>query len=205
METAKTSQTSGLRNCGQSVHRVRIGEQPVEEPRPAQVQQREQPGAGDGEQRHRLGEAVDRRAPLLLQQQQDRRDQRAGVADADPPDEVDDREAPGDRDVDAPDADALDEQIGDRDHAAASTSANATPKPSHQPTRRLARQHDRADLVGDRAERVAGRDHWRRVAAARAIGAGRICDRDQDVSACSIDAQGPFSQAPDSGCCSAAR
>ena len=52
------------------------------------MQQREEPGAGDGEERHRLGEAVDRRAPFLLQQQQDRRDQRAGVADADPPDEV---------------------------------------------------------------------------------------------------------------------
>ncbi len=32
-----------------------------------------------------------------LEQQQDRRDQRAGVADADPPDEVDDVEAPADR------------------------------------------------------------------------------------------------------------
>ena len=65
------------------------------------------PGAGDGEQRHRLGEAVDRRAPRLPEQQQDRRDQRAGVADADPPDEVDDVEGPADRDVVAPDADAL--------------------------------------------------------------------------------------------------
>ena len=43
---------------------------------------------------------------LWLQQQQNRRDQRAGVADTDPPDEVDDGEAPADRDVDAPDADA---------------------------------------------------------------------------------------------------
>ena len=75
-------------------HRVRVGQQPVGEPRPADVNQREEPGAGDGEQRHRLGEAVDRRAPRLPEQQQDRRDQRAGVADADPPDEVDDVEAP---------------------------------------------------------------------------------------------------------------
>ena len=35
------------------------------------------------------------------------RDERPGVADADPPDEVDDVEAPADRDVDSPDADAL--------------------------------------------------------------------------------------------------
>ena len=93
--TANTSQISGLRNCGQRPIVFGIREQPVEEPRPAQVQQREQAGAGDGEERHRLGEAVDRRPPLLVQQQQDRRDQRAGVADADPPDEVDDGEAPG--------------------------------------------------------------------------------------------------------------
>ena len=37
-----------------------------------------------------------------------------GVADADPPDEVDDVEGPADGDVVAPDADALQEQIGDR-------------------------------------------------------------------------------------------
>ena len=48
-------------------------------------------------------------------QQQNRGDQRAGVADADPPHEVDDREAPGDRDVDAPDADAHVEEPADRD------------------------------------------------------------------------------------------
>ena len=68
-------------------------------------------GAGDREERHRLGEAVDRRAPLLPEQKQDGGDERAGVADADPPDEIDDREAPADRDVDAPDADARDEEL----------------------------------------------------------------------------------------------
>ena len=95
--------------------------------------QRKHAGAGDGEQRHRLGEAVDRRAPFLVQQQQDRRDQRAGVADADPPDEVDDREAPGHRHVDAPDADALEQQIADACTACTIVSANAMAKPSHQP------------------------------------------------------------------------
>ncbi len=87
------------------------GKQPVDEPRPADVEHRIQAGAGDGEERHRLGEAVDRGAPLLAQQQQDGGDQRAGVADADPPDEVDDVEAPADGDVDAPDADAPEEQV----------------------------------------------------------------------------------------------
>ena len=78
------------------------------------MNQREEAGAHDGEDRHRFGEPVDRRAPSLLEQQQDRGDQRAGVADADPPDEVDDREAPADRDVDAPDPGALQQQPGDR-------------------------------------------------------------------------------------------
>jgi hypothetical protein len=53
-------------------------------------------------QRHGFGETVDRIAPRLIQQQQNRRDQRSGVADTDPPDEVDDREAPADRNVDTP-------------------------------------------------------------------------------------------------------
>ena len=75
-------------------HRVRIREQPVGQPRAPGVEQREDARARDREQRHRLGEPVDRRAPRLLQQQQDRRDQRAGVPDADPPDEVGDVEAP---------------------------------------------------------------------------------------------------------------
>ena len=79
-------------------HRVRIREQPVgRQPRTAGVEHREDRRAGHREDRHRFGEAADRHAPLLLEQQQDRRDQRAGVADADPPDEVDDRERPADR------------------------------------------------------------------------------------------------------------
>ena len=79
-------------------HRVRIREQPIgRQPRPAGVEQREHRRARHREERHRLGEAVDRRAPLLAEEQQDRRDQRAGVADTDPPDEVDDVERPADR------------------------------------------------------------------------------------------------------------
>ena len=75
-------------------HRVGIGEQPVRQPRTTHVQQGEHAGASHREQRHRLGEAVDRVTPGLLEQQQNRGDQRAGVADTDPPHEVDDREAP---------------------------------------------------------------------------------------------------------------
>ena len=39
--------------------------------------------------------------------------QRARVADSDPPDEIDDGKSPADRNVDAPDADAFDEQVAD--------------------------------------------------------------------------------------------
>ena len=52
------------------------------------------------------------------QQQQNGGDQRACVADADPPHEVDDGEAPTDWDVDAPDANAFDEQVAPRRTAA---------------------------------------------------------------------------------------
>ena len=106
------------------------------------MDQREQPRADDREQRHRLGEAVDRRAPVLLEEQQDRGDERAGVADADPPDEVDDREAPADGDVDAPDADALEEQVRDR-HEQHHVSMNADAE-AEEPAQRLPpRQDDR--------------------------------------------------------------
>ena len=77
------------------------------------MQDREQAGDGRGEQRHRLGEAVDRGAPALPGEQQQRGDQRPGIADADPPDVIGDGEAPDHRRVDAPDPDALDEQPGE--------------------------------------------------------------------------------------------
>ena len=76
------------------------------------MDEREHAGADHGKDGHRLGEAVDRISPLLLEEQQDCRDQRAGVADTDPPDEIDDGESPAHRDVEAPDADALEEQPG---------------------------------------------------------------------------------------------
>ncbi len=75
----------------------RIGDDVVEDPEPAQVDQREQAGDRDGEDRHRLGRAGDRRAPLRAHQVQDGRDQRAGVGDSDPEDEVADVDAPADR------------------------------------------------------------------------------------------------------------
>ena len=67
-----------------------------------------------GEERHPFGEAVDRRAPGDLEQEQDRRDERPGVPNPNPPDEVDDREGPGDRDVVPPEADARRGRVGQR-------------------------------------------------------------------------------------------
>ena len=91
-------------------HGVGVREHPIEQPRPAHVQQREHARAGHREQRHGLGEPIDRVAPALIQQKQNRRNQRAGVSDADPPHEVRDGESPADRDHDAPNADAFGEQ-----------------------------------------------------------------------------------------------
>ena len=75
-------------------HRVGIGKQPVEIGRPAHVQERKYTRNGHGHQRHSLGEAVDRGAPFLMRQEQHGRNQRTGVADADPPDVVGDRKNP---------------------------------------------------------------------------------------------------------------
>ena len=74
------------------------------------MQHREHAGAHHGKQCHRFCEAVDSIAPGLVQQQQDSRNQRAGVADTDPPDKVDDRKTPTYRDVNAPYADALNDE-----------------------------------------------------------------------------------------------
>jgi hypothetical protein len=127
------------------------------------VEDRIEAGAGHREERHGLGEAVDRLPPRLAQQQQDRRDERAGVTDADPPDEVDDVEAPADRDVDAEDADAAEHQVADgveqhQQQQAADDEAN--PPGARQPRT----QHDGADLVGDRAEGEARADDRRALA-----------------------------------------
>ena len=140
------------------LHRVRIREQPVRrQPRATGVQQREHRRARDREERHRFREPVDRGAPLLAEQQQDGGDQRPGVADTNPPDEVDDVERPADRDVVAPDADAREQQLDDRD--VQDHQEHERDREAHEPAdRRAVRQDDSADLVGDGTEGVPGRD-----------------------------------------------
>ncbi|OPZ06824.1 MAG: hypothetical protein BWZ08_02192 [candidate division BRC1 bacterium ADurb.BinA292] len=131
------------------IHRVGVREKPIENLRPAEVEEREHAGAGDGEEGHRLGEAIDGIAPGLLHQEQDCGDQRAGVTDADPPDEIDDGEAPGDRHIDAPDADAADENPGDRgeeEHHQEEAKAESQPPEA----RGRAGDDDAGDMVGHR-------------------------------------------------------
>ena len=77
------------------------------------MDQREQASLHDREYGHGLSKAVDGGAPALLEQQKNRGDQRSGVANTDPPDKVDDGEAPANRNIDAPDASALEEEIAD--------------------------------------------------------------------------------------------
>src|SRR6266851_3237158 len=97
VETAKTSQMRGMRK------------HVIGHPGTPGMDERKDAGAGHREERHGFGEAVDRGAPLLIQQEKNSGDQRAGMADTDPPDEIDDGESPADRNVDAPNSDALDD------------------------------------------------------------------------------------------------
>ena len=69
--------------------------------------------AQHGEDGHGFGGAVDGGAPLLAEEQQDRRDERAGVADTDPEDEVRNIEGPAHAVVESPNADAFGDEPGD--------------------------------------------------------------------------------------------
>ena len=76
------------------------------------MEKRKDSRASDREKRHRFGEAIDRSSPVLMQEIENGRDESARMTDPDPPNEVDDRESPGHRDVDAPDPHASDEEPG---------------------------------------------------------------------------------------------
>ena len=76
------------------------------------------------------------------------------MADSDPPHEVDDGEAPADRNGYAPDADALEEQVSDgKQHHHRQQEADA--EANEPPIRGRTGQHDGADFFRDRAEGVA--------------------------------------------------
>ena len=74
------------------------------------MNKREHAGAHHGEERHRFSRAVDRGTPALLQEQENGRDQRAGVTDTDPPNEINDRKSPAHRLRHAP------EQVAEGEH-----------------------------------------------------------------------------------------
>ena len=140
------------------IHRVGVWEEPVAQPRTPKVDEWEGACADHGEDRHRLGEAVDGVAPRLLEEKQNRGDQRARVADSDPPDEVDNRESPGAGNGDAPDADALQEEPRHRNHQQSGNTAGNR-QPAKPAERRVAGEHQAGDLLRHRAEGVSGRDH----------------------------------------------
>jgi hypothetical protein len=121
------------------------------------VKQREHRCARDREQRHRFREAVDRCPPLLPEEEQDGGNQRSGVADTDPPDEVDDVEGPADGNVVAPNPDTGEQQLDDRhveDHQEQERDCESQEPPNRCPVR----EDDPADLVRNRTEGMTRRD-----------------------------------------------
>ena len=109
-------------------------------------------GTHDREERHCLGGAVDRGAPVLAEEEKDRGNERAGMADADPEDEIGDVPGPADGDVVAPDANAFIEQPGDHqpEHAGQRGGAGDGDPPSQ----RGPGFGDAADPRGDRRRSV---------------------------------------------------
>ena len=113
METAKTSQSSGLRKFGQMALPFGIGREIPGHPDAADVDAGINARAHDGEDGHRLRRAVDAGGPALAREIKNGGDHRSGVADADPEDEVGDVPRPVGRVVFAPDADAGGDEIKD--------------------------------------------------------------------------------------------
>src|SRR5260370_38679825 len=99
----------------------------------------------------------------MVQREENRQNQHAGLADTDQPDEIDDRKTPADRDVNAPDSYALDDEPSDGDgHQAHQAEGN--PKAYKPAEASRARNYNGADLVCDRGVGKAWRKHRRRAA-----------------------------------------
>jgi hypothetical protein len=133
------------------LERRRIGEDPVEQPGTAEMQDGVEAGHDNGRQRRGLGEAVHRRAQAVPAQHEEHREQAGGIGDADPPDIVDQVEAPDMRDVGAPHARALPQQHPDRhgkQHDGAGGGEQCEPPGWAEPVEGHARDRPR---VGDAA------------------------------------------------------
>ena len=90
----------------------------------------------------------------MVEQKQNRRDQRSRVADADPPDEIDDVKAPAYGNIDAPDTDAFVEKPSKahEQHLKDGKHHSEADKPT---LGRWSKNH-RVDLFADRVELVPG-------------------------------------------------
>ena len=120
---AKKSHSSGERKLGQMWRSRGIRNQPEDEPGTAEMADGNNRADGKGEDGDGFGAARDRAAPSGVGQAQDGGDQRAGMADADPENEIGDVESPEYRRVQPPDADAVIDLIAEgedagQDHAA---------------------------------------------------------------------------------------
>ncbi len=94
--------------------RVRVGQIPVEKPRPPEMNDRIGARGGRGDDRHRLGDPVDAAAPFDAEQHERRGGEHPAAGDADPPIVGNDIERPRHRDVVAPDAGTEPEQPSER-------------------------------------------------------------------------------------------
>ena len=143
-------------------HGVGIGKEPVENPWTSQMQQWKKTGASDRKKRHRFGETIDRSAPMLKHQKQDRGNEGSGVSDPDPPHEIYNRKSPRDRNIDSPNPNSADEQPRDgkeKNHEQSERNGESDP-----PRPRLSiLQHDGADCLIDGLERLLADEQIRRV------------------------------------------
>ena len=146
-------------------HRVGIRKQPVKNPWPAQVKQGHQTSATYGKQGHRFRKPVDRSAPRLEEQKQDRRDKCARVSDSYPPDEIHNRVSPGDRNIDTPDADPFPKQPRDSDQK--HHKQQERDDETHPPRPRRTLQWNVADCFGDRGVGLARGEQIRGITKGR--------------------------------------
>src|ERR1700760_121991 len=82
------------------------------------------------------------------------------MADTDPPYKVNDRESPSDRDIDAPDPGAASEQVRDRRIEDAHDGHRNCDYRKPEDGRVLG-QHDAADAISNRGQRLTRPNHWR--------------------------------------------
>ena len=95
---------------------------------------------------------------MLVQKQQDRRDQGAGMSDPDPPNEISYREAPCHRNIDAPNADPEIQKFSDRVHEQ-HHEEKENPKPRNQRIGNLGDQDDGRYLFANAGIRVIADDN----------------------------------------------